>query len=307
MASAQNQHKVLSEGEVLKIMKQNVSSAQETIHLPVTSVRLLLHHFKWDLLALTDSFFTNEELTLRKANCVENKAKSSVTDFSSSICSKCLVDLDKTIIKHGPCGHAFCYSCCLEYLRQSIVAERKSLRIECPVPTCSFLLDDDFVTNACSSDQIVLETYWSLLVKSYIEKKKTLTKCPGHECKNTVFLADPSCCNVQCSCGEEFCFECASTSHYSFPCMLIKDWEEVTLGSCTRHNYMLRMTKKCPKCNMEMMMNEESDGMCCSWCDLVVCSRCQKPLTEHMHCKEEVNCEQQEIMHKKEKNYRQQI
>ena len=158
MASAQNQHKVLSEGEVLEIMKQNVSSAQETIHLPVSSVRLLLYHFKWDLLALTDSFFTNEELTLRKANCVENKAKSSVIDFSSSICSKCLVDLDKTIIEHGPCGYAFCYSCCVEYLKQSIVAEGKSLRIECPVPTCSFLLDDDFVTNACSGDQSVLET-----------------------------------------------------------------------------------------------------------------------------------------------------
>ena len=107
MASAHNQHKVLSEAEVLEMMKHDVSLAQATIYLPVSSVRLLLHHFKWDLLALTDSYFTDEELTMKMANCVENKTEaSSVTDFSSLICSKCLGDLDKTIIKHGPCGHA---------------------------------------------------------------------------------------------------------------------------------------------------------------------------------------------------------
>jgi hypothetical protein len=73
---------------------------------------------------------------------------------------------------------------------------------------------------------------------------------------------------------------------------MLKEWEEVTLRSYTRKNYMLRMTKKCPKCTMEMMKNEESDGMCCSWCDLVVCSRCLEPLKDHMHCKED---EHQEI------------
>jgi ariadne-1 len=187
MASAQNQHKVLSEAEVLKMMKQGVSSAQETIHLPVSSVRLLLHHFNWDLLALTDSYFTDEELTLKKAKCVENRTGTSVTDFSSLLCGKCLVDLDKTTIKHGPCGHAFCYSCSAEYLRQSIIKEGESLRIRCPTPTCSFLLEDDFVTNACSGDQSVLETYWSVVAKSYIERKKKHSQSARDMSAKTLF------------------------------------------------------------------------------------------------------------------------
>ena len=106
MASFQIHHEVLSETEVLKMMKHDVSLAQETICLPVSSVRLLLYHFKCDLLALTDSYLTNKELTLKMAKCVEIKTETSVTFFSPTICRKCLVDLDKTIIKHGPCGHA---------------------------------------------------------------------------------------------------------------------------------------------------------------------------------------------------------
>ena len=45
-----------------------------------------------------------------------------------------------------------------------------------------------------------------------------------------------------------------------------------------------------------MIKNEESDDLHCLFSDLVVCSRCSEPLKDHMHCKEEVNGKQQEVM-----------
>ena len=50
-----------------------------------------------------------------------------------------------------------------------------------------------------------------------------------------------------------------------------------------------------------MMKNEENIGMCCSWCDLVVCSGCLEPLKDHIHCEEEVAFEHQEITNEDDK------
>ena len=91
---------------------------------------------------------------------------------------------------------------------------------------CSALLEDNFIVDICNEmDPSVLERYWSLLAKAYVEKKEALSKCPAADCKNTLLLEDRGACNVKCSCGQEFCFDCGRPNHYTVPCMFIEEWQ----------------------------------------------------------------------------------
>ena len=171
------------------MMTNEISEAQNIICLPVSTMRVLLDHFNWDSQALMNSYFTNEKLTFEKAKCPDPDAVIAVGEESLKICDICLDDLDKTSMTHDPCGHTCCHSCWLDYLKQSIVTEGKSLRLECPMSTCFVFLDDNFVKNICREFKPVLDTYWTLLATRYVEEKETLSLCPKSKC------------------GNEFCFE----------------------------------------------------------------------------------------------------
>ena len=189
---------VLSENEVLEMMKKDINEAQNIVCLPVSTLRVLLDTFRWDSQALMDSYFANEKLTFEKARCVDPETIMPENDESLKTCAICFDDHEKSGIKHDTCGHAFCHSCWVEYLKQSIVSEGKSLRLECPMPKCAALLDDNFITKVLNQDQNILETYFSLLVKLYLDKKETLSKCPAGSCKNIVLFKERRNCKVKC-------------------------------------------------------------------------------------------------------------
>jgi ariadne-1 len=185
MASA----RVLDENEVIKLLKGDTREAQNIIGLPVTTLQVLLDTFRWDAQALMDSYFTNDEHTFEKAKCID--PESFIADLSEApdACGICFDDLEKKGLTHATCGHVFCFSCWKDFLKQSIIEEGKSLRLECPMSNCSALLEDNFIVDICNEmDSSVLERYWSLLAKAYVEKKEALSKCPAADCKNTVML-----------------------------------------------------------------------------------------------------------------------
>ena len=118
---------VLSENEVLEMMKEDINEALNIVCLPVSTLRVLLDTFRWDSQALMDSYFANEKLTFEKARCVDPETIMPENYESLKTFSICLDDQEKSGMKHDACGHAFCHSCWVEYLKQSIVSEGKSL------------------------------------------------------------------------------------------------------------------------------------------------------------------------------------
>ena len=286
---------VLLEEEVLAMMKKEIAKAQNIICLPPSTLRVLLDIFQWDSQALLDSYFSDETSTFEKANCVDPATIHPVDDEALKICNICLDDLDTTEIKHEACGHVFCTSCWFEYLKQSIVRDRKSLRLDCPMTTCSAMLDENFITNVCRKDKLILESYWSLLTNIYIGKKETLSKCPASHCTKTIELKDVRNCKVTCSCGQEFCFECSRANHYTVPCMLIEAWQANDFKEDVKFSFVIVMTKKCPNCKTDI----EKDGGCphihCPRCKSDFCWQCLLPYKNHKQCKEEAVGDKREI------------
>ena len=156
MASA----RVLDENEVIKFLKGDINEAQNIIGLPVTTLQVLLDIFRWDTQALMDSYFTNDEQTFEKANCIDPERIISEESLALDTCGICFDDLDKKGVTHATCGHVFCCSCWKDYLKQSIIEEGKSLRLECPMSNCSALLEDNFIVDICNEmDPNVLMRY----------------------------------------------------------------------------------------------------------------------------------------------------
>eukprot|EP00092_Neocalanus_flemingeri_P014342 GFUD01015470.1.p1 GENE.GFUD01015470.1~~GFUD01015470.1.p1 ORF type:complete len:399 (+),score=86.58 GFUD01015470.1:79-1197(+) len=292
---ARNLESVLSENEVLEMMKDEIKEAQNIICVPASTLRVLLDTFRWDSQAFMDSYFSNEKLTFEKANCVDPVTLIPVDEGIVKTCEICLDDLAKTDMKHDTCGHAFCFSCWVDYLRQSIVAEGKSLRLECPMLKCSAFLDGNFIEEVCKKDTNVSETYWRLLAKLYVDKKKTLSKCPAANCRNIVWLKDPRNCKVQCSCGQAFCFGCSLANHYTVPCRLVEEWQAQAFREDVKFCFVVVMTKKCPNCKTDI----EKDGGCpwmhCPRCNCDFCWKCLVPYKGHKECREEVVGDKREV------------
>ena len=68
--------KVLEVNEVLLLMKHDISDAQDIVGLPCSVLRVLLDYFNWDLQALMDGYFTNDQLMFKQAELFRSRARS---------------------------------------------------------------------------------------------------------------------------------------------------------------------------------------------------------------------------------------
>lgn len=99
-----------------------------------------------------------------------------------------------------------------------------------------------------------------------------MTWCPSANCINAIKI--PSWMktqavheSVRCSCGCWFCFECKAMSHDPVPCSLLTDWEKVKQEDFEVKTWILKNTKQCPKC----FVNIEKKGGCMH----MTCTKCK--------------------------------
>lgn len=99
-----------------------------------------------------------------------------------------------------------------------------------------------------------------------------MTWCPSANCINAIKIS--SCMKAQafresirCSCGCWFCFECHSISHDPVPCSLLAEWAKVKKEDIEVKNWILKNTKPCPKC----FVNIEKKGGCMH----MTCTKCK--------------------------------
>ena len=70
---------VLSQDEIVKYMVECIKEVNEVIKLPSTTVRLLLHHFRWDKEKLMERFYDpdHQDELFRQAHIVNPFQKAS--------------------------------------------------------------------------------------------------------------------------------------------------------------------------------------------------------------------------------------
>ena len=167
------------------------------------------------------------------------------------------------------CGHYFCESCWVDYLKEKINNANVG-KILCMQHGCDIMLDNNFIKNILEGNNELIEKYDKFYQrKKMLEKNDKVKFCPFPDCEG---YAEKKGKNkyVKCNFGHEFCFECGNAPHGKKKCedMVDKEFEE-----WRSH----KIVKRCPYCRMWTEKNEGCNHMTCVECKFQWCWLCQKP------------------------------
>jgi ariadne-1 len=188
------------------------------IKLPSTTVRLLLHHFRWDKEKLMERFYdpNHQDELFRQAHIVNPFKKTSSSSNSAhrstrrqlssnsstpspsitittnplkplteQTCLICCLTKSTNDMTGLECGHPFCTICWQHYLTYKIMYEGIGQTIPCPATKCDILVDDKIVLDLIENSD-VRRKYQHLITNSFVECNRNMRWCPGTNCTNAI-------------------------------------------------------------------------------------------------------------------------
>lgn len=258
--------KVITKESLLAAQREDLRRVMDLLSLREHHARTLLIHYRWDV----ERLFA--VLVEKGKPCLFAEAGVKVLehqDLNSPLCSTimcdiCMEDLPSDEATRVDCGHCFCNNCWTEHFMVKI-NEGQSRRIRCMAHKCNAICDEAVVRNLVSKRHPdMAEKFDRFLLESYIEDNKRVKWCPSApHCGNAIRIEDDEFCEVECSCGLQFCFSCLSEAHSPCSCLMWELWAKKCRDESETVNWITAHTKTCPKCHKPV---EKNGG-----CNLVSC------------------------------------
>ncbi|GLT44308.1 hypothetical protein SLA2020_182130 [Shorea laevis] len=260
--------KVITKESLLAAQKEDLRSVMDLLSLKEHHARTLLIHYRWDVERLLAVFVERGKASLFSeagVSMVECQETNSVLSPSCTImCEICIEEVLGDKATRMDCGHCYCNDCWTEHFIVKI-NEGQSKRIRCMAHKCNAICDEAVVRNLVSKRHPDLaEKFDRFLLESYIEDNKMVKWCPSTpHCGNAIRVEDDEFCEVECSCGFQFCFSCLSEPHSPCSCLMWELWIKKCRDESETVNWITVHTKPCPKCHKPV---EKNGG-----CNLVSC------------------------------------
>lgn len=208
------------------------------------------------------------------------------------VCQVCFSSSHGLISMNTSCSasnHKFCKDCWKGYVVINI-AEGKSRGLRCMAPKCSLLCDENQIRSLIS-DHIgvigdvpsMLEKYEQSLLEGFVQDNKRVRWCPSiPHCGRAVIVTSDDChCEVECPCGEFYCFSCGKPPHSPATCTMIEQWQQRIQDGTPSNDWVNAHTKQCPTCGNSIEKNGGCNLMQCR-CGATFCWLCgQKTGREH--------------------------
>ena len=198
---------------------------------------------------------------------------------------RCNICFEKFLISQmdaAGCGHYFCSQCWTGYVHTAIESGPASLDLRCPEPSCSAVVPESIVSSAC--DDTHLSRYREFGFRSFVDDNKRMAWCTAPNCTaaaEAIIDIPREALDVQCSCGNAFCFHCKEEAHRPVDCKTVRRWLIKNSAESENMTWILANTKPCPKCTRPIEKNQGCMHMTCSQCQHEFCWLCQGPWTEH--------------------------
>ncbi|XWS55265.1 hypothetical protein CRYUN_Cryun10bG0160400 [Craigia yunnanensis] len=260
--------KVITKESLLAAQREDLRRVMDMLSLREHHARTLLIHYRWDvekLLAVLVEKGKADLFASAGVSVVESEdTGTSVSSSSTSMCDICIEELPGDKMTKMGCGHAFCNDCWTEHFVVKI-NEGQSRRIRCMAHKCNAICDEAVVRNLVGKRHPdLVEKFDRFLLESYIEDNRMVKWCPSTpHCGNAIRVEDDEFCEVECSCGLQFCFSCISEAHSPCSCMMWELWTKKCRDESETVNWITVHTKPCPKCHKPV---EKNGG-----CNLVSC------------------------------------
>lgn len=145
------------------------------------------------------------------------------------------------------------------------INEGQSRRIRCMAPKCNTVCNDVKIRHLVSMhNSNLVEKFDRFLFESYVEDNRRVKWCPSvPHCGNAIRVQDDEPCEVECACGEHFCFSCLSEAHSPCSCKMWELWSKKCQDESETVNWIAVHTKPCPKCHKPVEKNGGCNLVCC--------------------------------------------
>ncbi|CAN1173047.1 Probable E3 ubiquitin-protein ligase ARI2 [Linum perenne] len=271
--------KVITRESLLAAQREDLRRVMELLSLKEHHARTLLIYYRWDVEMILSVLVERGKTCLYMGAGVmvdghSNNCSIRPSSSSEVTCEICMEDVPANKSTRMDCGHFFCNDCWTEHFVVKI-NEGQSRRMRCMAHKCNAICDEAVVRNLVSKKHPDLaEKFERFLLESYIEDNKMVKWCPSvPHCGNAIRVEVDDVCEVQCSCGMQFCFNCLSEAHSPCSCMMWKLWTKKCNDESETINWMAVHTMPCPKCQKPV----EKDGGCnlvCCVCGQAFCWLC---------------------------------
>ncbi|CAF0955219.1 unnamed protein product [Adineta steineri] len=308
LANDEMTYYLMNEDDALKEMSKLIREANEIINLSSTTiVRLLLHHFNWDINTLTDRYWEDSDRLFRKLNIPNPNSSPSSIDYNplsppSNIeqnplsptssnsklvtCKTCYVDKPFNEFFSLPCHHQHCLTCWEFYLESAITSDSNIQKISCP-SRCNQIMNDEQIYKLLSNNERVKKRYQHILINTFIETNRLTRWCPGNSCSTIVkiktYLPNTAQMIACDECKTVFCFHCSKQWHEPVQCTLLTKWEKKNRDESMTSEWIVANTKDCPHCHASIEKNGGCNHMTCRkpGCVYEFCWLCLGPWKDH--------------------------
>ncbi|CAN0899224.1 Probable E3 ubiquitin-protein ligase ARI1 [Linum grandiflorum] len=257
--------KVITKESLFAAQTEDLRRVMELLSVGEHHARTLLIYYRWDVEKLFSVLVEKGKAHLfTEAGVMVDGHYNSQCSSSTVTCEICMEEVRANTSTRMDCGHCFCNDCWTEHFIVKI-KEGQSRRIRCMAFKCNAICDEAVVRNLVSkSHPDLAEKFERFLLESYIEDNKMVKWCPSApHCGNAIRIEEDEVCEVQCSCGLQFCFSCLSTAHSPCSCLMWELWTKKCRDESETVNWITVHTKPCPKCHKPV---EKNGG-----CNLVSC------------------------------------
>lgn len=247
-----------------RLQGEALAQVQSILGCNTTVARTLLTHFTWDAEAVLGTIAERgQDEVYRRAALLPRAAAPPTTPAGT--CGVCLCEVGPEASTAMDCGHSFCRGCWRQHLRLG-VQEGLSRRLRCMGQSCGVICNEDKVRELLQGDPELLRKYEASLVEGYVDDNKRAKWCPSTpNCGRAARANKEPYCEVECPCGQKYCFNCGETPHSPATCEMLADWQRRIRNGSETASWLSANTKGCPKCSKPV---EKNGG-----CNLVVC-RC---------------------------------
>ncbi|GER50401.1 RING/U-box superfamily protein [Striga asiatica] len=259
--------KIITKESLLAAQREDLRRVMDLLSVREHHARTLLIHYRWDVDKLSEVYVDKgKSCMLSEAGVtgVELNDLDPPETSSTVMCNICMDEVPSEDLTKMDCGHCFCNSCWTGHFIVKI-NEGQSKRIKCMAHKCNAICDEAIVRKLVSVEHPDLaEKFERFLLESYIEDNRMVKWCPSvPHCGNAIRVENEEMCEVECSCGLQFCFSCLSEAHSPCSCSMWQLWAKKCRDESETVNWMTVHTKPCPKCHKPV---EKNGG-----CNLVSC------------------------------------
>ncbi|THU50910.1 hypothetical protein C4D60_Mb06t25350 [Musa balbisiana] len=243
---------VITKESLLAAQKEDLRKVMELLVLKEQHARTLLIHYRWDverIFELLDQKGRERLFSEAGVTIVENKGLSASS--SSGTCNVCFESFPPSAVTEMDCGHSWTEHFIVK------INDGQSRRIRCMAPKCSAVCDEAVIRNLVSAKHPdIADRFDRFLLESYIEDNNKVKWCPSvPHCGNAIRVEGDIYCEVECTCGIQFCFSCLSEAHSPCSCLMWELWTKKCQDESETVNWITVNTKPCPKCHKPVEKN----------------------------------------------------